>query len=89
MGEVGRTDAFRRAWAAVYGDLSEGQPGLLGAVIGRAGAQVLRLALLYALLDGQAFVDEPHLHAALAVWDYCEASARFVFGESLGDPRYQ
>jgi hypothetical protein len=26
------------------------------------------------------------LKAALAVWDYCAASARFIFGESLGDP---
>ena len=24
--------------------------------------------------------------AALALWAYCEASARFVFGEALGDP---
>ena len=27
-----------------------------------------------------------HLLAALAVWDYCEASARFIFGDALGDP---
>lgn len=27
-----------------------------------------------------------HLEAALAVWDYCKASARFIFGDTLGDP---
>lgn len=85
-GEVGRTAAARLMWRGVYGELSEGKPGLLGAVIARAEAQVMRLALVYALLDGEAVIDTPHLSAALAVWDYCEASARFVFGESLGDP---
>ena len=59
---------------------------MLGAILGRAEAQVLRLALIYALLDRSAFIDEPHLLAALACWDYAEASARFIFGDSLGDP---
>jgi hypothetical protein len=27
-----------------------------------------------------------HLMAALAVWHYCEASVRHVFGNALGDP---
>jgi hypothetical protein len=74
-----------RAWKEVYGSLSRGYPGLLGAVIGRAEAQVVRLALIYALLDGSQDIDVAHLKAALAVWDYCEASARYTFGEALGD----
>jgi len=85
-GEIGRTDAFCRLWEERYPELSADRPGLLGAVLGRAEAQVLRLALIYALLDGQAFMGEPHLKAALACWAYAEASARFVFGDSLGDP---
>ena len=86
IGQVGRTARMRMAWRDVYEQLSEGRPGLLGAVTGRAEAHVMRLALLYALLDGQASVDEPHLRAALACWRYAEASARYVFGENLGDP---
>ena len=35
----------------VYPALSEGRPGLLGSVIARAEAQVMRLALVYAVLD--------------------------------------
>jgi hypothetical protein len=27
----------------------------------------------------------PHLLATLALWDYCEASARRIFGRALGD----
>ena len=69
-----------------YPQLSADHPGLLGAILGRAEAQVLRLALIYALLDRQAFMDACHLRAALACWKYAEASARFIFGDSLGDP---
>ena len=46
----------------------------------------MRLALIYALLDGAPAIRRPHLLAALAVWDYCEASARYIFGDALGDP---
>ena len=80
------TDAAKQTWATVYGALSAGQAGLLGAVTARAEAQTIRLALIYALLDGAAEIDEPHLRAALAVWEYCEASAARIFGNSLGDP---
>lgn len=72
-------------WCEIYGPLSAGKPGLLGAVLGRAEAQVVRLATLYALLDCQTQIRPAHLHAALAVWDYAEASATYIFGEALGD----
>src|SRR3954452_12871527 len=62
------------------------RPGLLGAVLSRAEAQVLRLALVSALLDRSAVIRRPHLLAALAVWQYVEASATCVFGDTLGDP---
>lgn len=84
--EIRRDDAARRLWAAVYPRLSEGSPGLLGAATSRAEAQVLRLAALYAVLDCSAIVRVEHLRAALAVWDYCFASARYIFGDATGDP---
>ena len=31
-------------------------------------------------------IGAPHLLAALALWDYVERSAYFLFGDSLGDP---
>jgi hypothetical protein len=74
-------------WCRIYKELSAGSPGLLGAVTGRAEAQVWRMAMLYAALDGSAgLMRMEHLKAALAVWDYCERSARWVFGGRLGDP---
>jgi hypothetical protein len=73
-------------WEHVYGDLSEGLPGLLGAICGRAEAQVIRLATIYALLDGKAVIAPEHIAAGIAVWEYAEASARHIFGDTLGDP---
>jgi hypothetical protein len=76
----------REAWSAVYARLSEGYPGLFGAVTGRAEAQCLRLALVYALMDGASQIGREHLLAALAIWGRAEASARYIFGDALGNP---
>jgi hypothetical protein len=83
-----RIDMTANAWAAwdkVYPELSAGSNGLHGAVTARAEAQVIRLALIYCLLDGADRIDAPHLLAALAIWQYCDATAKHVFGTSLGD----
>jgi hypothetical protein len=85
-GQITRDDAARKLWAEVYPKLSEGLPGLLGAATSRAEAQVLRLSAIYAGLDMSATVRVEHLHAALAVWDYAFASARYIFGDATGDP---
>ena len=73
-------------WASRYPALSEGRPGLFGAVTSRAEAQVVRLALLFALADQVPVIKTPHLQAALAIWDYCHDSAHFTFGRSFGNP---
>ena len=39
----------------------------------------IRLALLYALLDGAHVIEPVHLRAAVAVWQYCEVSATYIF----------
>jgi Protein of unknown function (DUF3987) len=73
-------------WKSVYGDLSEGRPGLFGAATARGDAQVVRLATLYAALDRASDIARPHLEAALALWRYCSDSVRYLFGDALGDP---
>jgi len=84
--ELKRDDKARTRWHEVYPKLSEGQPGLLGAVTSRAEAHVMRLASLYALLDRSSQIRLEHLEAGLALWRYAEDSARFVFGDAMGDP---
>jgi DnaB-like helicase N terminal domain/Protein of unknown function (DUF3987) len=73
-------------WEGVYPALSEGRPGILGAVTSRAEAQVMRLAAIYAVMHKDKYIRAPHLNAALACWRYCEQSARFIFGDRLADP---
>jgi hypothetical protein len=86
IGEIRKDDNAKKLWAEVYPDLSSGKPGLLGAVISRAEAQVMRLACLYAVMDKSNTITTKHLLAAIALWDYCEASARYIWGDATGDP---
>ncbi len=80
-----RDDDARAMWHRVYGALSDGKPGMAGAVTSRAEAQVLRLSTLYAVLDRSPVVRSDHLIAALALWQYAEASAIYIFASRAGD----
>jgi hypothetical protein len=84
--EVRLDSSAREMWEVLYPALSEAQPGLLGALLARAEAHVVRLAMHYALFDRTAEIGVPHLTAATAYWEYAEASARYVFSDMLGDP---
>lgn len=90
---VARADAFvtfspdaRRVYEGVYADLTTDHGGLYGVIVSRAEVQVIRLALIYARLDVSDLIEVRHLEAALAVWDYCDASARYLFGKVGHDP---
>ena len=81
-----RSPEADREWEAVYPELTSGWPGMFGAITARSEAQVLRLSMTYALLDQSVVIRPEHLRAALALWEYAEASVRFVWGNALGDP---
>lgn len=83
---IERDDEARERWAVAYSRLTREVPGLFGAITGRAEAQVMRLALLYALLDRAGEIQLRHLEAGLEVWRYCEQSAAYIFGDATGDP---
>jgi hypothetical protein len=86
-GQVHRTAAAEARWAEIYDELADDDPpGLLGAILARSDAQVLRLSLTYALLDGARAVDVAHIDAALALWHYCRDSAAYLFGIRTGSP---
>ncbi len=85
-GDIKWGESGRGAWEPVYKDLSDDRPGLFGAVTARGEAQALRLALLYAVMDKSRTIEGEHVEAALALWDYAEASARHIFGDATGDP---
>lgn len=91
-GELIRDNECESLWEKVYASIEEEIPGVAGAILARGAAQVLRLSLLYSLLDAaEAKRTDPairvsHLLAALAVWDYCKASVFHIFGDAIGDP---
>jgi len=70
----------RLMWQRIYEDLSDDVGGLVGAVTSRGEAQVVRLALIFSVLDCSEHITVDHLKAAKAVWDYCEQSATYIFG---------
>jgi hypothetical protein len=82
-------EAAKPRWAEFYMATEEPARSNTGELIehltARAAPQVLRLALVHALFDGSAKITLPHVNAAIAIWQYCEASARYVFDTLSGD----
>jgi hypothetical protein len=83
---MGFSPRARQAWPDIYAAMAETHPGLLGSLLARAEAHVLRLSLLYALIDGAVAIDVAHLNAALALWDYSARSVAMIFGAATGNP---
>lgn len=83
MGRMERDAAAAQLWRKIYEELSHEQPGQLGDLLSRGEAHVMRLALLFALLDQSEAIQVVHLEAAYALWKYCEASVIRIFGEHL------
>jgi hypothetical protein len=87
--ELPRTAAFTAMWEPLYHVL-ESQPTVSMVVdnlTARGPAQLIRLSLAFALLDGRQEVDADHLVAALAVWEHAEATVGHVWGMKLASPR--
>jgi hypothetical protein len=87
IAEMRRDGEARQFWHDVYADVSSEGRGMAGMVCNRAEAQLLRLSMIYALSDASAIIKLPHLEAALAFWEYCKASAIYLFGNRLADSR--
>lgn len=87
LGRVDFTDAARVAWPDLYArlQLDEQAPGVRSKLLGRATAQVRRLAMLFAIIDKCGAVDVRHLNAAAEVWRYSRETIAYVFGTSTGN----
>ncbi len=85
-GQLKLEAAARELWWHAYPQLTQPTDGLAGDLTARAEAHTIRLALLYALLDGQRQIKTEHLTAALALWDYTARSAAWALAQATGDP---
>lgn len=81
-----RDEAASAVWRELYPTLSADRPGLAGSLLSRAEAHVVRLSLIYALLDASLVIGERHLRSAVAAWEYCERSVLHLFADRIGDP---
>ncbi len=86
IGKMTRDRQAADLWRSVYEDLSEERGGFAGSITARAEAHVLRLSMIYALLDGSTEISLAHLSAALELWAYSERSEDHIFSDALGDP---
>jgi|GEM_PF-4194283 len=83
VGQMRRTEAANRLWEAEYYRRADNLPGgIVGAILGRAEAQILRLSMLAALCRGETMVDEVDLAAALDLWKYADETVRSLFGHN-------
>lgn len=86
VGPMALTPDARALWEGRYAGLTTTPPGVLGSVTSRSAPHVLRLAMLYALVDRRPEIADDHLRAALGLWDASARCAAYIFGESLGYP---
>jgi hypothetical protein len=64
------------AWDKFYNDLGDDDAEYLT----RAEVFVMRISMIYALLDMSDVIRIEHLNAALAVWRYAEQSSHLIYG---------
>ncbi len=85
-GQVRLDPDARELWHHAYRQLAHPLPGVLGQITARAEAHTIRLALLYALTDGQRQISPSHLQAALGLHDYATRSAAWALNGATGQP---
>jgi hypothetical protein len=84
--EMHLTPGATAEYATHYRRLSTPPPGVLGEVTSRATSHLVRLAMIFALLDRSSDVREEHIRAALELVDASGRAAAHIFGSELGNP---
>lgn len=85
-GQVRLHDDARDLWHDAYRQLARPLPGVPGQITARGEAHTIRVALTYALADGQRQIGPAHLKAALALHDYAARSAAWALAGATGQP---
>jgi hypothetical protein len=86
--EIERDGAAKPIWDKIYSEFAENDDEtIVSATIDRGDVFMLRFQQLYALADHTITINKDHVRAAAALWKYSEASARYLFGSRLGDPK--
>jgi hypothetical protein len=83
--EIHWSDQAEKDWCKFYKSIKTSADGIVGSIVARSDAHVLRLTMLFAVLDASSLMKPEHLKAAIAFWQYCERSASWIFGEKTGN----
>ena len=75
----------KKEWCEFYKSIPRKGGGIVGDIVARGDPHVLRISMIFAVLDRSALITVEHLRAAIAFWKYCERSAAWVFGEKTGN----
>jgi hypothetical protein len=91
VGRIPFTERGIKVWDEYYYamDARALPGGRIADLVNRWAANTLRLAVTYALLDGEDAMDDTHVRAAIACWQYIEASIRHVFDDEEADKDLQ
>lgn len=76
-------------WTSIYSEIGRERPGMAGLATSRARPQILRLSLIYALLDLSSVIRREHIDAARALFSFTVKCSRGIFGQRLGNPLAQ
>ena len=68
-----------QAWDSIYAAVSPQGKGSYRSMTTRGVPNVVRLALVYALLDESKFIQLNHLKAAVEIWRYNEDSVMYLY----------
>lgn len=85
--EIKFEPSAQRLWVEEYPALTAEIDGVVGAATARAESQVVRLALICALMNESKEIQKLHLLTALSLWKYAFESARLIFGSRERAPR--
>lgn len=73
----------KKYWAEQYLIVSTDMTGTTGSITSRSEAQVLRVALVFCLLEGVGTIEKCHIEAAVFLVSYCNESVNFIFSTPL------
>jgi hypothetical protein len=87
VNQMQRTPEAEKLYDRMYnGELTQPRIGrLVESLSARCAPYIVRLSMIYALADLSRVVEVRHLQSAKVVWDFAERTAKFVFGNSVGD----
>jgi hypothetical protein len=81
-----RVQDAKQYWDSLYRKLNaQKHNSVMDNVLGRDTSHILKIALIFAITDELEDIRPQHLKAALAVVDFCQDSARWIFGQATGD----